>query len=131
MGERKMTKQSINTANAPAAIGPYSQASRYGNLVFLSGQIPLDPATMQLVNGDFTDQAHRVFKNLQAVCTASGRGMDNILRLTIFLTDMDHFPQVNAVMAEYFNEPYPARVTVGVTALPKGAQVEIDAILGI
>lgn len=126
-----MSKTTISTANAPAAIGTYSQATRYNNLVFLSGQIPLDPASMQLVDGDFPEQAHRVFKNLQAVCTAAGRGMDDILRLTIFLTDMDNFPQVNAVMAEYFSEPYPARVTVGVAALPKGAQVEIDAILGL
>ncbi len=126
-----MSKQTISTADAPAAIGTYSQAARHGNLVFLSGQIPLDPASMQLVEGDFSAQTHRVFRNLQAVCVAAGGDLDQILRLTIFLTDMGNFPQVNAVMAEYFSEPYPARVTVGVAALPKGAQVEIDAILGL
>ncbi|HET6564634.1 MAG TPA: RidA family protein [Xanthomonadales bacterium] len=126
-----MSKTTISTANAPAAIGTYSQATRYNNLVFLSGQIPLDPASMMLVDGDFTEQTHQVFKNLKAVCGAAGRGMDNVLKLTIYLTDMDNFPQVNAVMAEYFEEPYPARATVAVSALPKGAQVEIDAILGL
>lgn len=126
-----MSKQIIATPNAPAAIGTYSQAARHGNLVFLSGQIPLDPASMTLVEGDFSAQTHRVFKNLQAVCEAAGGSLDHVLRLTIFLTDMGNFPQVNAVMAQYFSEPYPARVTVGVAALPKGAQVEIDAILGL
>lgn len=126
-----MSKTTISTANAPAAIGTYSQATRYNNLVFLSGQIPLDPASMQLVDGDFPEQTHQVFKNLKAVCVAAGGDLNQILRLTIFLTDMGNFPEVNAVMAEYFSEPYPARVTVGVAALPKGAQVEIDAILGL
>ncbi|HKX56677.1 MAG TPA: RidA family protein [Xanthomonadales bacterium] len=126
-----MNKQIIATADAPAAIGTYSQATRHGNVVYLSGQIPLDPASMQLVEGDFSAQTHRVFKNLQAVCKAAGGSLDQVLRLTIFLTDMGNFPQVNAVMAEYFSQPYPARVTVGVVALPKGAQVEIDAILGL
>jgi len=126
-----MSKQIIATADAPAAIGPYSQATRHGNVVYLSGQIPLDPASMQLVEGDFTAQSHRVFKNLQAVCKAAGGSLDQVLRVTIFLTDMGNFPQVNTVMAEYFSQPYPARVTVGVAALPKGAQVEIDAILGL
>ncbi len=126
-----MSKQIIATPNAPAAIGPYSQATRHGDVVYLSGQIPLDPANMELVEGDFTAQSHRVFKNLQAVCVAAGGSLDQILRVTIFLTDMDSFPQVNAVMAEYFSKPYPARVTIGVAALPKGAQVEVDAILGL
>lgn len=126
-----MSKQIIATPNAPAAIGPYSQATRHGDVVYLSGQIPLDPVSMELVEGDFTAQSHRVFKNLQAVCVAAGGSLDQILRVTIFLTDMDSFPQVNAVMAEYFSKPYPARVTIGVAALPKGAQVEVDAILGL
>jgi len=126
-----MSKQIIATADAPAAIGPYSQATRHGNVVYLSGQIPLDPASMQLVEGDFTAQSHRVFKNLQAVCKAAGGSLDQVVRVTIFLTDMGNFPLVNAVMAEYFSQPYPARVTVGVAALPKGAQVEVDAILGL
>ncbi len=126
-----MSKQIIATPNAPAAIGTYSQATRHGDVVYLSGQIPLDPASMVLVEGDFSAQTHRVFKNLQAVCVAAGGDLDQILRLTIFLTDMGNFPQVNAVMAGYFAEPYPARVTVGVAALPKGALVEIDAILGL
>jgi reactive intermediate/imine deaminase len=126
-----MSKQIIATPNAPAAIGTYSQATRHGDVVYLSGQIPLDPASMVLVDGDFSAQTHRVFKNLQAVCVAAGGDLDQCLRLTIFLTDMGNFPQVNAVMAEYFAEPYPARVTVGVAALPKGALIEIDAILGL
>jgi len=126
-----MSKQIIATADAPAAIGPYSQATRHGNVVYLSGQIPLDPASMQLVEGDFTAQSHRVFKNLQAVCKAAGGSLDQVVRVTIFLTDMGNFPLVNAVMAEYFSQPYPARVTVGVAGLPRGAQVEIDAILGL
>ncbi len=126
-----MSKQIIATPDAPAAIGTYSQATRHGDVVYLSGQIPLDPASMQLVAGDFSAQTHRVFQNLQAVCAAAGGSMDQMLRLTIFLTDMGNFPQVNTVMAEYFSQPYPARVTVGVAALPRGAQVEIDAILGL
>ncbi len=126
-----MSKQIIATKDAPAAIGTYSQAARHGNVVYLSGQIPLDPASMTLVEGDFSAQTHRVFKNLKAVCEAAGGSLDQVVRLTIFLTDMGNFPQVNAVMAEYFSEPYPTRVTVGVASLPKGAQVEIDAILGL
>jgi reactive intermediate/imine deaminase len=126
-----MSKQIIATKDAPAAIGTYSQAVRHGNVVYLSGQIPLDPASMTLVEGDFSAQTHRVFKNLKAVCEAAGGSLDQVVRLTIFVTDMGNFPQVNAVMSEYFSEPYPARVTVGVASLPKGAQVEIDAILGL
>ncbi len=126
-----MSKTVISTPDAPAAIGTYSQAARHGNVVYLSGQIPLDPASMTLVEGDFSAQTHRVFKNLKAVCEAAGGSLDQVVRLTIFITDMGNFPQVNAVMAEYFSEPYPARVTVGVASLPKGAQVEIDAILGL
>ena len=126
-----MSKQIIATPNAPAAIGTYSQATRHGDVVYLSGQIPLDPASMELVEGDIEVQIHRVFKNLQAVCTAAGGSLDQIVKLTVFLTDMGNFPHVNSVMAQYFSEPYPARAAVGVAALPKGAQVEMDAILGL
>lgn len=121
----------IHTDQAPAAIGTYSQAVRHGDLVFLSGQIPLDPASMQLVVGDFDDQARRVFHNLAAVCEAAGGSLDRILKLTVYLADMNDFPRVNAVMGEFFTEPYPARAAVGVAALPKGARVEVDAILGL
>ncbi len=126
-----MSKQIIATPDAPAAIGTYSQATRHGDVVYLSGQIPLDPGSMQLVQGDFELQVHRVFKNLQAVCKASGGSLDQILKLTVYLTDMGNFVQVNTVMAEYFSKPYPARAAVGIAALPKGAEVEMDAILGL
>jgi reactive intermediate/imine deaminase len=126
-----MSKQIISTAAAPAAIGTYSQATRHGNTVYLSGQIPLDPARMELVEGGIEPQVHQVFKNLQAVCEAAGGNLDHILKLTVFLTDMAHFPTVNAVMAGYFTKPYPARAAVGVAALPRGALVEMDAILGL
>ncbi len=126
-----MSKQTIHTASAPAAIGTYSQAVRSGNLVFLSGQIPLDPETMELVDGGFESQVRRVFDNLYAVCEAAGGSLNDILKLTVFLTDMANFPQVNAIMGEYFTEPYPARAAIGVAALPKGAEVEMDAILGL
>jgi reactive intermediate/imine deaminase len=124
-----MSRTPIRTEQAPAAIGPYSQAVRSGGLVFLSGQIPLDPATGQLVDGDIAAQARRVFDNLKAVCAAAGGSLDGIVRAGIFLTDLGNFAAVNAVMAEYFSEPYPARSTVQVSALPRGAQVEVDAIL--
>ena len=126
-----MSKQIIHTDQAPDAIGTYSQAVRYGDLVFLSGQIPLDPASMEMVEGDFESQVRRVFDNLSAVCEASGGSLENILKLNVFLTDMNHFPQVNAVMGEYFSQPYPARAAVGVAALPKGAAVEMEAVLGL
>ena len=126
-----MSKQIIATPDAPAAIGTYSQATRHGDVVYLSGQIPLDPASMQLVQGDFELQVHQVFKNLQAVCKASGGSLDQILKVTVYLTDMGNFAKVNTVMAEYFTKPYPARAAVGVAALPKGAEVEMDAILGL
>lgn len=126
-----MSKQIIATPDAPAAIGTYSQATRHGDVVYLSGQIPLDPGSMQLVQGDFELQVHRVFKNLQAVCKASGGSLDQILKLTVYLTDMGNFVKVNTVMAEYFSKPYPARAAVGIAALPKGAEVEMDAILGL
>lgn len=126
-----MSKQIISTNQAPAAIGSYSQATRHGNTAYLSGQIPLDPASMEIVDGEIEAQIHRVFMNLQAVCEAAGGTLNDILKLNVFLTDMDSFPAVNIIMAEYFTEPYPARAAVGVAALPRDAQVEMDAILGL
>jgi reactive intermediate/imine deaminase len=123
-----LSMKPVSTADAPAAIGPYSQAIRAGDTVYLSGQIPLDPATMQLVDG-FENQVKRVFDNLRAVCRAAGGDLDRVVRVTIYLTDLGKFPQVNEIMASCFREPFPARATVGVAALPKGAQVEIDAVL--
>lgn len=125
-----MGKQIIHTSQAPAAIGTYSQATRHGDTVYLSGQIPLDPSTMEMVEGEIEAQIHRVFMNLQAVCEASGGTLNDILKLNVFLTDMGSFPVVNAIMAEYFTAPFPARAAVGVAALPRNAQVEMDAILG-
>lgn len=122
-------KTVIHTDAAPAAIGTYSQAVRHGDLVFLSGQIPLDPATMTVVEGDIETQIRRVFDNLAAVCEAAGATLDSVLKLNVFLTDMGDFPVVNAVMGEYFNEPYPARAAVGVAALPKGVAVEMEAVV--
>ena len=118
----------IKTADAPAAIGTYSQAVRAGDTVYLSGQIPLDPKTMQIVEG-FENQVKRVFENLRAVCRAAGGDFDRVVRVTIFLTDLGQFPKVNEVMATCFKEPYPARVTVGVSQLPRGSLVEIDAVM--
>jgi reactive intermediate/imine deaminase len=118
----------ISTPDAPAAIGPYSQAVRAGDTVYLSGQIPLDPKTMQIVDG-FESQVKRVFENLRAVCRAAGGDFDRVVRLTIFLTDLAQFPKVNEIMATYFKEPFPARVTVGVSSLPRGSLVEIDAVM--
>ena len=124
-----MPRQPIATDSAPAAIGPYSQAVRSGNHVFLSGQIPLDPATGQLVEGDIAIQARRVFDNLQAVCQAAGGSLEDVMRIGIYLTNLGDFATVNAVMAEYFMAPYPARSTIEVSGLPRGARVEVDAIL--
>jgi reactive intermediate/imine deaminase len=124
-----MARQPVSTDQAPAAIGPYSQAVRSGGLLFLSGQIPLDPATMQLVEGDIATQARRVFDNLRAVCEAAGAGLDRVVRVGIYVVDLGDFAAVNAVMAEYFDAPYPARSTIEVSGLPKGARVEVDAIL--
>jgi reactive intermediate/imine deaminase len=124
-----MSRSAIATDLAPAAIGPYSQAVRSGNTVFLSGQIPLDPATGQLVEGDIALQARRVFDNLQAVCQAAGGSLDQVMRVGIYLTDLGDFAAVNAVMADYFRAPYPARSTIEVAGLPRGARVEVDAIL--
>ncbi len=124
-----MNRKIIQTDNAPQAIGTYSQAVKVDNTVYLSGQIPLAPETMELVEGDMSAQIHRVFDNLQAVCQAAGGELNDIVKLNVFLTDLNHFPLVNEVMASYFNEPYPARAAVGVAALPKGAEVEMDAVL--
>ena len=122
-------KQPIATADAPAAIGTYSQAIRAGNTVYLSGQIPLDPATMELVADSIEAQVRQVFDNLAAVARAAGGDLERIVKLTVYLTDLDNFSTVNEVMAEYFNEPYPARAAIGIAALPRSAAVEIDAIL--
>ena len=122
-------RAAIHTTDAPQAIGPYSQAIKVHNVVYLSGQIPFDPATMQLVDGDITAQTTRVLDNLQAVAQAAGGDLNQIVKLTIFLTDLADFAAVNAAMASRFSEPYPARSTVQVAALPRGATVEIEAIL--
>lgn len=119
----------IESSSAPQAIGPYSQAIRVGNTVYLSGQIPLDPETMQLVEGDAGVQAERVFANLKAVAQAAGGDLPQFVKVTIYLTDLGDFATVNAVMQRWFSPPYPARVTVGVAALPRGAKVEIDATM--
>jgi reactive intermediate/imine deaminase len=124
-----MPRTPIATPNAPQAIGTYSQAMRAGNTVYLSGQIPLDPATGELVTGDMEAQVRRVFENLKALAAAAGSDLDHAVRVTVYLTDLQHFALVNRVMAEYFRQPYPARAALGVAALPKGAAVEIDAIL--
>jgi reactive intermediate/imine deaminase len=124
-----MNRTIIHTDRAPKAIGTYSQAVKVGNTVYLSGQIPLLPETMALVDGDMAAQIHRVFQNLDAVTHAAGGTLADIAKLNIFLTDLAHFPLVNEIMATYFQQPYPARAAVGVAALPKGAAVEMDAIM--
>jgi reactive intermediate/imine deaminase len=126
-----MSKETIHTDNAPAAVGTYSQAVKVGRFVFLSGQIPLVPGTMEVVAGDFKARARQVFENLKAVAVAAGGSLDDAVKLTIFLTDLDNFGAVNEVMAEYCAEPYPARAAVQVSALPKGVDVEADAILAL
>lgn len=126
-----MSKQTFHTEEAPAAIGTYSQAVRHGDLVFLSGQIPLVPASMELVGDDFEAQVRQVFDNLSAVCAAAGASLDDIVKLTVYLVDMDRFAEVNRIMGEYFSEPYPARAAIGVASLPRGAQIEMDAIVGV
>jgi len=123
-----MPKQPIHTDTAPAAIGPYSQAVRAGNTVYLSGQIPLDPETGDVVEGDFEVRTRRVLANLDAVCRAAGGGLDSIVKLNVYLTDLGRFAEVNAIMAEAFTEPFPARAAVQVSALPKGVDVEMDAV---
>ena len=124
-----MSRQPIHTEHAPAAIGPYSQAVRKGDTVYLSGQIALDPGTGLLIEGDIDAQARRAFDNLRAVCEAAGGTLDDVVRLGLYLTDLDQFARVNAVMADYFAAPYPARSTIGVASLPRGAAFEVDAIV--
>jgi reactive intermediate/imine deaminase len=119
----------VSTPDAPAAIGTYSQAIKAGNTVYLSGQIPLDPQTMEIVTGDFETQARRVFDNLRAVARAAGGDLGHAVKLNVYLTDLANFAAVNKVMADYFTPPYPARAAVGVAALPRGAQVEVDGVL--
>lgn len=126
-----MPRQPIHSDAAPKAIGPYSQAVRIGNNVYFSGQIPLDPATGELVSGDIRAQARRAFDNLRAVCEAAGCSFDQIARVGLYLTDLADFAQVNAVMGEYFAAPYPARSTIQVAALPKGAAFEVDAVAAL
>lgn len=126
-----MGREIVVTDKAPRAIGTYSQAVRAGGLVFLSGQIALDPATMELVEGGAEVQVRRVFENLKAVCEAAGGSLADVVKLTVYLTDLDDFGTVNRVMGEYFSEPYPARAAVGVAALPRGACVEIEAVMAL
>ena len=126
-----MSKTTIQTADAPSAIGTYSQAVRHGDLVFLSGQIPLDPGTMEMVEGDFEARARQVFDNLKAVVDAAGGTMNQLLKVNVFLTDLANFATVNTVMADYFDQPYPARAAVGVASLPKGTDIEAEAVLGL
>jgi reactive intermediate/imine deaminase len=122
-------KAAIHTSNAPQAIGPYSQAIKVDNTVYLSGQIPLDPATMELVGDDISARARRVFDNLSAVAEAAGGSLENVVKVNISLTDLGNFAEVNEVMKTYFKEPYPARACVGVASLPKGTDIEIEAIM--
>lgn len=124
-----MSREVINTDKAPAAIGTYSQAVKVGKTVYLSGQIPLDPVTMEFVSEEVSAQIHQVFKNLSAVADAAGGSLNDIAKLNIFLTDLSCFPIVNEIMAEYFEQPYPARAAIGVKELPKGAQVEMDGVI--
>jgi reactive intermediate/imine deaminase len=126
-----MSRKTIHTDSAPAAVGTYSQAVRTGDFVFISGQIPFVPATMEVVDGDFAARARQVFDNLKAIAEASGGSLNDAVKLTIFLTDLGNFATVNEVMAEYCDEPYPARAAVEVAALPKGVDIEADAILAL
>jgi reactive intermediate/imine deaminase len=124
-----MPRQPIHTDRAPAAIGPYSQAVRQGDTVYLSGQIPLDPNSGLLIEGDIDAQARRAFDNLRAVCEAAGGSLEDVVRLGLYLTDLGQFAAMNAVMSDYFEAPYPARSTIGVASLPRGAQFEVDAVM--
>jgi reactive intermediate/imine deaminase len=124
-----MSRQTIHTSHAPQAIGPYSQAVRAGDTVYLSGQIPLDPATMQLVSGDIEAEIRQVFENLKAVAEAAGGSLANAVKVNVFLTDLGHFAKVNEIMATYCTQPFPARAAVGVSQLPRGARVEIECVL--
>lgn len=124
-----MSRQTIQTSKAPQAIGPYSQAVRAGDTVYLSGQIPLDPASMQLVSGDIEAEIRQVFENLKAVAEAAGGSLANAVKVNVFLTDLGHFAKVNEIMATYCTQPFPARAAVGVAQLPRGARVEIECVL--
>jgi reactive intermediate/imine deaminase len=126
-----MSKQIIATANAPVAIGVYSQAVRVGNTIWVSGQIPLDPTTKELVTGGIEAQVRQVFQNLKAIVVAAGASLDDVVKATVFLIDLSHFALVNKIMAEYFREPYPARAAVGVAALPRGAEIEVECIVAL
>ena len=126
-----MSKKALHTDDAPAAIGTYSQAIQTNGLVFMSGQIPLDPVTMELVEGDFEARARQVFDNLRAVAEAAGSDLNHIVKLTVYLTDLGNFAAVNSVMSEYFDVPFPARAALGVASLPKGADVEAEAVLAL
>jgi reactive intermediate/imine deaminase len=126
-----MGKKIISTPSAPAAIGTYSQAAQVGNTVWVSGQIALDPKTKALVGGGIEAEAHQVFKNVRAIVTAAGATLDDVVKATVFLTDLGNFAVVNKIMAEYFREPYPARAAVGVAALPRGAEVEVECIVAL
>jgi len=126
-----MSKTIIHTEKAPQAIGTYSQAVNHKGTVFISGQIPLNPQTMEMVEGGIESQIRRVFENLSAICIAAGGSLDDIVKLSVFLTDMADFPHVNTIMEQYFSAPYPARAAIGVVALSKGAEVEMEAILGL
>ncbi len=130
-GEIFLNKKIIQSDDAPAAIGTYSQGVQTGNLVFISGQIPLDPATMEIVDGDFEARARRVFENIRAVASAAGADLSQVVKLTIYLTDLANFATVNSVMAEFFDQPFPARAALGVASLPKGADVEAEAIVAV
>ncbi len=126
-----MTRDVISTDRAPAAIGTYSQAVRHGNTLYVSGQVPLDPATMEIVPGDIDDQIRQVFHNLAAICEAAGATLNDALKFNVYLTDLGHFPRVNEIMATLLAEPYPARAAIEISALPKGALVEVDAIVAL
>ena len=125
----QMSKEIISTENAPQAIGPYSQAVKAGGLMFISGQIPLNPETGDLVSGSIEDEANQVLQNIKSICEAAGHGMEDIVKITIFLTDLGNFATVNEVMKKHFSEPYPARATVEISGLPLGVNVEIEAIV--
>ena len=124
-----MSREIVHTADAPAAIGTYSQAVKVGNTVYLSGQIPLDPVSMNLRNDSIEDEIHQVFKNLAAVAKASGGGLQHLVKLNIYLTDLGHFAKVNEIMGQYFQQPYPARAAIGIASLPRGSRIEADGIL--
>ena len=126
-----MKRQIIHTADAPKAIGPYSQAVRAGDTVYVSGQIPLDPVTGQLISGEIEVEIRRVFDNLKAIALAAGGSLADVVKLSVFLTDLGHFPKVNEIMATYFSEPYPARAAIGVAALPRNARIEMECVLSL